>query len=36
MDEIIDLNTKEKIIKSDKLLCCSGGEEGDFLFKDEL
>lgn len=35
MDEIIDLNIKGKK-KSDKLLCCSGVEEGDFPFTDVL
>lgn len=29
MDESIDLNIKEKEIKSDKLLYCSGGEKGE-------
>lgn len=29
MDEIIDLNIKEKKIKSDNLLYCSGGEKGE-------
>lgn len=29
MDESIDLNIKEKMIKSDELLYCSGGEKGE-------